>query len=93
VGAQYLGQLVRALCRGAPDFHLTGRTQLGDPFTHRLADEAGDVGLDWGVYGVPETFIIDRSGVVRYKHVGPLAPSDLDEILLPIIDELTQEPA
>jgi cytochrome c biogenesis protein CcmG/thiol:disulfide interchange protein DsbE len=76
-----------------PDDALAWLDQLGDPFTHRLADQSGDVGLDWGVYGVPETFVIDRNGVVRYKHVGPLAPSDLDEILLPIIDELAQEPA
>lgn len=67
--------------------------QLGDPFAHLLGDEQGDVGLDWGVYGVPETFIIDKDGRVRYKHVGPLGPGDLENIVLPIIDQLQLEPA
>lgn len=67
--------------------------QLGDPFAHLLADEAGEVGLDWGVYGVPETFVIDKQGVVRYKHVGPLGPDDLQKKVLPMIDRLQQEPA
>ena len=68
--------------------------QLGDPFSHRLSDEHGDVGLDWGVYGVPETFVIDREGRVRYKHVGPIAPEDLKLKVLPIIDKLqNEEPA
>lgn len=66
--------------------------RLGDPYTHLLGDKAGDVGLDWGVYGVPETFIIDKDGRVRYKHVGPLAPEDLEKTLLPIIDQLQLEP-
>jgi len=62
--------------------------RLGDPFAHLLNDEQGDVGLDWGVYGVPETFIIDGAGRVRYKHVGPVDSAALTENLIPIIDEL-----
>lgn len=60
----------------------------GDPFTHLLDDRQGDVGLDWGVYGVPETFVIDQSGQVRYKHVGPVDAEALDNELIPIIDQL-----
>lgn len=65
--------------------------RLGDPFTHLLDDRQGDVGLDWGVYGVPETFIIDASGKVRYKHVGPVDGQALQEKLIPLIDELQKE--
>ncbi len=65
--------------------------RLGDPFTHLLDDRLGDVGLDWGVYGVPETFVIDREGRVRYKHVGPVDEAGLVEKLLPIIDRLQKE--
>ncbi len=65
--------------------------RLGDPFAHLLDDREGDVGLDWGVYGVPETFIIDRAGRVRYKHVGPVDEAGLVEKLIPIIDQLQKE--
>ena len=76
-----------------PDDALAWLDKLGDPFTHLLGDQAGEVGIDWGVYGVPETFVIDRDGKVRYKHVGPLAPEDLEKTLLPIIDRLIGESA
>ena len=75
-----------------PDDALVWLDRLGDPFTHLLGDQSGDLGLDWGVYGVPETFVIDRAGKVRYKHVGPLAPEDLENTVLPITDQLTKEP-
>ncbi len=65
--------------------------RLGDPFTYLLDDRRGDVGLDWGVYGVPETFIIDHQGRVRYKHVGPVDEAALLEQLIPIIDDLQKE--
>lgn len=71
---------------------LTWLDRLGDPFTHLLSDEQGDVGINWGVYGVPETFIMDKTGRVRYKHVGPVDDEDLEKTLLPIIDELQREP-
>jgi len=64
--------------------------ELGDPYRHTVAD-AGDVGLDWGVYGVPETFVIDAAGVLRYKHVGPLAESDLREHIRPLLTQLREE--
>jgi cytochrome c biogenesis protein CcmG/thiol:disulfide interchange protein DsbE len=79
--------------KDAPDDAMAWLARLGDPFSHLLGDEAGEVGLDWGVYGVPETFVIDRNGKVRFKHVGPLSQEDLESKLLPIIDQLEQEPA
>lgn len=65
--------------------------RLGNPFTHVLDDRLGDVGLDFGVYGVPETFVIDKAGKVRYKHVGPVDGQALKEKLLPVIDKLMAE--
>lgn len=65
--------------------------RYGDPFTHLLDDRFGDVGLDWGVYGVPETFIIGKAGKVRYKHIGPIDGQSLKDRLIPIIDQLQKE--
>lgn len=62
--------------------------ELGDPYTRTGADLNGRVAIDWGVYGVPETFVIDREGRVAYKHIGPLTPRVLDEKLLPLIRSL-----
>ena len=61
---------------------------LGDPYTAVGMDLSGRTGIDFGVYGVPETFIIDGSGQIRYKHVGPVTNEILEEVLLPKIAEL-----
>lgn len=74
-----------------PQDALPWLARLGNPFTHVLDDQRGDVGLDFGVYGVPETFVIDRQGVVRYKHVGPLDGQSMQDKLLPVIDQLMAE--
>lgn len=62
--------------------------RLGDPYTRTGADQNGRVGIDWGVYGVPETFIIDKAGHIAYKHIGPIAQKDWDETLQPLIEDL-----
>jgi cytochrome c biogenesis protein CcmG/thiol:disulfide interchange protein DsbE len=62
--------------------------QLGDPYVANAFDADGRVVIDWGVYGAPETFIIDRQGIVRHKHVGPLTVEILNTEILPLIDEL-----
>jgi len=59
--------------------------ELGDPYTRVGRDEAGRVGIDWGVYGVPETFVIDGDGKIVYKHVGPIEADDLDAKIMPAI--------
>jgi len=61
---------------------------LGDPYTRTGADLDGRVGIDWGVYGVPETFIIDKNGRIAYKHIGPITRKSWDETLLPLIESL-----
>jgi len=62
--------------------------ELGDPFRKIGADRDGRVAIDWGVYGVPETFVIDAEGRIRHKFVGPLQPRDLERVLLPLVAEL-----
>lgn len=64
--------------------------RFGNPFSHVVADHDGRVGIDWGVYGVPETFVIDAAGRVRYKHVGPVGREDLEKQFLPLIERLTK---
>ncbi len=59
--------------------------ELGDPFERIGSDPSGRAGIDWGVYGVPETYVIDAEGRIRYKHVGPLSDQDIDAVLLPIL--------
>jgi cytochrome c biogenesis protein CcmG/thiol:disulfide interchange protein DsbE len=62
--------------------------QNGDPYTASVIDRDGRVGIDYGVYGVPETFLIDKTGVVRYKQIGPITPDALKEKILPLVREL-----
>ena len=62
--------------------------QLGDPYTQIGSDLNGRVGIDWGVYGVPETFVIDHQGRIVYKHIGVLTRADWDEKILPLIESL-----
>jgi cytochrome c biogenesis protein CcmG/thiol:disulfide interchange protein DsbE len=57
----------------------------GDPYSAIVIDPDGRVGIDYGVYGVPETFVIDRQGVIRYKHIGPVTTETLQEEILPLI--------
>ena len=64
--------------------------EMGDPYTRTGADVDGRVGIDWGVYGVPETFVIDRDGRIAYKQIGPITPKVLDETLRPLIAKLRQ---
>ena len=58
---------------------------LGNPFARIGADTSGRTSIDWGVYGYPETFIVDASGRIRYRHVGPIGPGQLESIIRPMI--------
>ena len=62
----------------------------GNPYTFIAFDGDGHVGIDYGVYGVPETYIIDKAGVIRYKNIGPITPEILREKITPLITELNQ---
>jgi cytochrome c biogenesis protein CcmG/thiol:disulfide interchange protein DsbE len=65
--------------------------RFGDVYTAIAHDPEGRVGLDLGVYGVPETFILDRQGVIRYKHIGPIDGRVLREVIVPWIERLKRE--
>lgn len=62
--------------------------RLGDPYEVSAVDASGDVGIDWGVYGVPETFVIDQQGIVRHKHIGPITEKSVSETILPLVRKL-----
>ncbi len=64
--------------------------ELGDPYTRTGADIDGRVAIDWGVYGVPEAFVIDRDGRIAFKQIGPITPEVLDKKLRPLIAKLRQ---
>ncbi|HEY6354572.1 MAG TPA: DsbE family thiol:disulfide interchange protein [Burkholderiaceae bacterium] len=62
--------------------------EFGNPYDLSLSDLDGRVGIDFGVYGVPETFVIDKVGVIRFKHIGPLTPEVLNTQVVPLLKEL-----
>ena len=60
----------------------------GDPFQLTVFDASGRIGIDYGVHGVPETYVIDRQGVIRYKHIGPVTPEVAQKKIEPLVKEL-----
>ena len=68
-------------------------SELGNPYSVNVVDADGRVGIDWGVYGVPETFVIDKRGVIRYKHIGPITVDAVQTTLKPLLLELARESA
>jgi cytochrome c biogenesis protein CcmG/thiol:disulfide interchange protein DsbE len=64
--------------------------RFGDPYVTSVHDADGRVGIDYGVYGVPETYVIDRQGVIRYKRIGPVTPEIMEKRIVPLIAELNR---
>jgi cytochrome c biogenesis protein CcmG/thiol:disulfide interchange protein DsbE len=62
--------------------------RYGDPYVLSAADTAGRIGIEYGVYGVPETYVIDKAGVIRFKQIGPVTPEVVAKKILPLINEL-----
>jgi cytochrome c biogenesis protein CcmG/thiol:disulfide interchange protein DsbE len=60
----------------------------GNPYAVSIVDADGRVGIDYGVYGVPETFVIDKAGVIRYKRIGPVTPEILEQKIVPLVRQL-----
>ena len=67
--------------------------ELGDPYTVSAVDFDGRVGIDFGVYGAPETYVIDQGGTIRFKYVGPMMPDVWKEKILPVVQELNRQGA
>ena len=64
--------------------------KFGDPYKASVSDLAGRIAIDFGVYGAPETFVIDKHGVIRHKQIGPITPEALRDTILPLIKQLQQ---
>ncbi len=63
----------------------------GNPYVLTVSDADGRIGIDYGVYGVPETYVIDKQGVIQYKQIGPVTPQNLQEKILPLVAELEKK--
>ena len=61
--------------------------KLGNPYADVIADNKGHIGIDWGVYGIPETFIVNSKGIIKYRHVGPITNKEYNKINL-LINEM-----
>ena len=66
-------------------------SRYGNPYQLSVSDVEGLAGIEWGVYGVPETFVIDKKGIVRLKHTGPVTNQDITEEIIPLIELLEKE--
>tara|TARA_R110002126_G_scaffold8319_21_gene39529 strand:- start:4520 stop:5053 length:534 start_codon:yes stop_codon:yes gene_type:complete len=77
--------------KDAPDAALGFLAELGAPYTRTGADRNGRVSIDWGVYGLPETFVIDGEGRIAYKHVGAFDRRALEDEILPVVRRLQAE--
>lgn len=64
--------------------------ELGDPYVLSVSDLDGRVGIDYGVYGAPETYLIDRNGIIRFKQIGPVTPDIWEQKILPLAKELNK---
>jgi cytochrome c biogenesis protein CcmG, thiol:disulfide interchange protein DsbE len=64
--------------------------ELGDPYVLSVSDLDGRVAIDYGVYGAPETFLIDKNGVIRFKRIGPITPDVWQKEMLPLVKELSK---
>jgi len=74
-----------------PEDALAWLGELGDPYQLSAVDIDGRVGIDYGVYGAPETYVIDKSGTIRHKHVGPVMPDVWSQEILPLVQNLNRE--
>jgi cytochrome c biogenesis protein CcmG/thiol:disulfide interchange protein DsbE len=83
------GAVVHAInYKDRPEDAVAWLKELGDPYRKIGSDRDGRVGIEWGVYGVPETFVVDKAGNIVHKHVGPLMARDIERTILPLLEKL-----
>ncbi|MDZ7653842.1 MAG: DsbE family thiol:disulfide interchange protein [Burkholderiaceae bacterium] len=92
LAAQKLVPIIGLNYKDTPQAAKRWLAELGDPYVLTVADNDGRVGIDYGVYGVPETFVIDKKGVIRHKHIGPVTPEAMQKKIIPLVRELQTEP-
>jgi cytochrome c biogenesis protein CcmG/thiol:disulfide interchange protein DsbE len=92
LAAQKLVPIVGLNYKDTPQAAKRWLAELGDPYQLIVVDADGRVGIDYGVYGVPETFVIDKKGVIRHKHIGPVTPEAMQKKIIPLVRELQAEP-
>jgi len=73
--------------KDAPENAVAFLTELGNPYQRIGGDTDNRVSIDWGVYGVPETFVVNAAGVITFKHVGPISPQSLEKEVIPAIEK------
>ncbi len=88
LGKQKIVPLIGLNYKDEPAAGMKWLSQHGDPYNLSVVDRDGRVGIDFGVYGVPETFVIDKQGVIRYKQIGPITTEVLEKKILPLVREL-----
>ena len=91
LAAKRLIRIVGLNYKDAPADARTWLREFGNPYDIIAVDRQGEAGIDWGVYGVPETFIVSADGRIAYKHVGPVTQVIVDGTLMPIVDRLRRK--
>lgn len=88
LAARKLAPIVGLAWKDDPTASQAWLARLGNPYAINVADQKGLAAIDWGVYGAPETFVIDKAGIVRHKHIGPLTADAIERQLVPLLTRL-----
>ena len=88
IAASQQGELVGLNYKDKRENTLAWLKQRGNPYREIIFDSEGKLAIDLGVYGTPESYLIDREGRVRYRHVGPLSPDDWENAMLPLVRKI-----
>jgi len=88
LAARKLAPIIGLAWKDDPTASQAWLARLGNPYAINVSDQKGSAAIDWGVYGAPETFVIDKAGIVRHKHIGPLTADAIERQLVPLLNRL-----